>query len=163
MRKPRNWSQNIRSGRCLRRPSVSKADGPLATIVSPGATRRRELARRIVRSRDPHRVRVFAEAISPLSDSFPRPTRKFRTWNTFREPPGAIPLHPGRAHGRACQSPAAESGRRRTGLDGPGLAAVEAALRPHHRDQSGQGRNRLADRARRNAGQRPQSSRRSKA
>ena len=40
-------------------PSVSKADGTLGTIVSPGSLGRRQLAGRIVRSRHPHSCMCF--------------------------------------------------------------------------------------------------------
>ena len=60
-------------------PVVSKVEGPLATLVTARRAGRHELAGRIVRSRDAHVVRVFADARSPRSVWCRRPMRRCRT------------------------------------------------------------------------------------
>ena len=64
-------------------PVVSKIDGPLATLIWRGK-RRHQLAGRLLRSRDPSRLRVFDRARSaPTAWSRP-PIRRCPTWSTFR-------------------------------------------------------------------------------
>ena len=53
-----NSSRNTRSGPSSRRPSSASADGPLATLTTGHRERRHQLARRLVRSRNPHRLRL---------------------------------------------------------------------------------------------------------
>ena len=137
-------------------PSVSKADGPLATIVSPGALGG---ANWPGGSYDPdtHILYVYSRSDISALGLVPSPDPKLSDMEYVQGTAGIYP-HAGQAHGRATR-PGPESGEWRTGVDRPRIAAVEAALRPHHSNQSGQGRNRLAGRARRNAGQRSKQSR----
>ena len=136
---------------------------------------------RFLRSRDAHHVRVFATAAGslglvkpdprkndmnyiqaarspargPRSRWVPRPARRQRPSRPVRL---LRPEHPLRL--RQAAAPAAvEAAARAAAADSRFRPADrEAAVRQHQRDQPGQGRDPLADRARRHAGQRPESS-----
>ena len=156
-------------------PVVSKVEGPLGTLPAGDQRWRHRVGGWVLRSRDPHHVRVFAQ-VAELARPRQAGSREERH-----------ELRPGqRAHRRAGRRPrwvrppdglrrdcvprgecAGAPRRRRRGrrrgwrpaTHGSGPADREAAVRQHQRDQPGQGRDPVADRARRHAGQRPESPR----
>ena len=97
--------------------------------------KRRELAWRVVRSRDRHPLRLLAHAA-----------------------PGALARERSEAVGHELhQRRRRRRGWRRRWNDRPGTAAGETAMGTDHGDRSQQGRDRVAGRSRRDAGLRPQS------
>ena len=159
-------------------PVDEQVAGPARDADAAGRDRRRELAGRLVRSRNPHLLHLLATPRSRRSAWCRRPN-DVRTWTTSRDSaqsgcpgPGgsrraALPAAGGgaaalaRGAGPAAPAPRALRRRRRRRwrvADRAGPAADQAAVRPHHRARPEQGRDRLADRARRDARQHPQSS-----
>ena len=167
-------------------PVVSKADGPLGTLVLPSVTGGAnwqggaldpETNKLYVYSvtapsalglvpTDPAQVRLRLGARRRARECAARPTQ---TESAGPARDGAAPAagggrgRRGRGGGRG-----AAPGRRRRGggggaLSRAGPAADQAAVRAHHGDRSEQGRHQLADRARRHAGQHQESARRSRA
>ena len=136
-------------------PVVSKWEGPLATLDVAVDDRRRELAGRGRSIRK--RTILYIYSSTQIADLGARSSRtgSGRTCatsaGTARESSAAPASRRCRAAGAAGEEAAPPAHR-------AGSAAGEAAVRAHHRDRSQQGRHRLADRARRDARQHPQSS-----
>ena len=150
------WCRNTGLGRLFTPPSVSKADGPLGPL--PRRVRSAERTGRADRTiRKLISCTCFRKARSRCSGWSRRPGRHFRIWNMCRARRGwsPAPQQPGRRSSGA-QSSRERRRRRwrrwRTDSDRARFAAVEAALRAHHRVRHGQGRNRLAGGAWRDAG-----------
>ena len=157
-------------------PVVSKAEGPLGTLqlaingggtVWPGGSYDPETHILYVYSRRSPGALGLVKP-DPVEERHElRPGQRAHR-RAGHEPMGAAPAGRPTIAGRrppAAEAPAAAgagSGRRGGGEgggarpDGSGPADREAAIRQHQRDQPEQGRDPLADRARRHAGQRPE-------
>ena len=156
-----SWSRGTGSGRSSRRRSVSKVEGPArdADDGAQGAARTGRAARTI-----PRRTSLYVASqsvVAPLG-LVPPPPGAIGHAVSSRAPlltrRAADPARRGcrRSAGRAAARNGA--GEAALALTRAGAAAGQAAVRPHQRDRPEQRRDPLADRARRDAGQHPQSS-----
>ena len=175
------------SGRSSRRPSLATPGRPAGDVDASGRRRRRELARRLVRPGDESAVHPLAHGCVPLpniaadlasiapgdADAWrgrswcggPRrgAWRRAAPWSR-RGPPAAVGRLAAAARRRRSWWPRGGPGPERPRRhDGPGPAAGQAALRPHHRVRHEQRRHALAEGAQLDARRHQEPSRRSRA